>query len=306
MQQPSILRKGDTVRIISTARKISKKEIQPAIQRLESWGLKVVFGEHLFAEDNQFAGTKAQRIADLQTAIDDRDTKAIICSRGGYGTVQLIDSIDFDALKQFPKWLVGYSDVTVLHNHLNQKIGIESIHATMPINFLPLKQEDLAAESLRKALFGETLKYEFVAENPSILTFDAIEAPIVGGNLSILYSMSGSESQLSTEGKILFIEDLDEYLYHIDRMMMNLKRSGLLDGCGAILVGGMSDMNDNTIPYGKTAQEIIVENTKDSGIPVVFGVPAGHIKNNFALIMGRKVCLSRKGENIQMEFYGRA
>src|SRR5690554_173719 len=306
MQQPPTLQAGDMVRIIRTARKISEKELQPAVQRLESWGLKVEFGNNLFQEDRQFAGTKAERIADLQAALDDENCKAIICARGGYGTVQLIDEIDFNKFLQKPKWLVGYSDVTVLHCHLHEQLQVESLHASMPINFLPIEEVDVAAESLRKALFGEELTYSFEAEEGSLLTFEQLQAPIVGGNLSILYSLSGSKSQLSSKGKFLFIEDLDEYLYHIDRMMVNLRRSALLNGCCGLLVGGLTDMNDNTIPYGETAKEIVVENTKDLGIPIVFGVPAGHIKENKALIMGRKLKLSREGTKVKMTFDGRA
>lgn len=305
MQAPPILQKGDQIRIISTARKISKDELQAAISLLESWGLKVSLGQHLFGEDHQFAGTKAERIADLQAALDDPDCRAILCARGGYGTVQLIDQIDFNQFKKQPKWVVGYSDVTVLHNHINQNFGIETLHATMPINF-PKSGENEATKSLRKALFGEQLSYEFEAKPQSILNFEEIEAPIVGGNLSILYSLSGSESQLSSKGKFLFMEDLDEYLYHIDRMLMNLKRAGLFEGCKGILVGGMSDMNDNTIPYGKTAEKIIFENCSEMGIPIVFGVPAGHIDNNCALIMGRKLRLKRTENYIKMEFHGAA
>jgi len=306
MQQPPTLQAGDMVRIISTARKISEKELQPAVQRLESWDLKVEFGNNLFQEDRQFAGTKTERIADLQAALDDESCKAIICARGGYGTVQLIDEIDFNKFLQKPKWLVGYSDVTVLHCHLHEQLQVESIHASMPINFLPIEEVDVAAESLRKALFGEELTYSFEAEEGSLLTFEQLQVPIVGGNLSILYSLSGSKSQLSSKGKFLFIEDLDEYLYHIDRMMVNLRRSALLNGCCGLLVGGLTDMNDNTIPYGETAKEIVVENTKDLGIPIVFGVPAGHIKENKALIMGRKLKLSREGSKVKMTFDGRA
>lgn len=305
MQAPPTLQKGDQVRIISTARKISRDELQAAVDLLKKWGLKVTFGQHLFAEDHQFAGTKTERIADLQAALDDKECRAILCARGGYGTVQLIDEIDFGRFVKRPKWVVGYSDVTVLHNHINQNLGIETLHASMPINF-PKVGENEATESLRKALFGEQLSYEFEAEPQSILNFEEIEAPIVGGNLSIIYSLSGSKSQISSKGKFLFMEDLDEYLYHIDRMLMNLKRAGQFEGCKGILVGGMSDMNDNTIPYGKTAEKIIFENCSEMGVPIVYGVPAGHIDNNCALIMGRNLCLKRTNNHIKMEFHGPA
>jgi muramoyltetrapeptide carboxypeptidase len=305
MQAPKYLKAGDEVRIISTARKISKEELQPAINLVESWKLKVSLGKSLFSDDHQFAGTRAQRIEDLQNALDDKNVKAVICARGGYGSVQLIDQIDFTAFQKNPKWVVGYSDVTVLHNHINQNLEVETLHATMPINFPKDGSSDLATESLRKALFGENLEYQFEAEEESILCFDEeVNAPIFGGNLSILYSLSGTDSQIRQKGHFIFMEDLDEYLYHIDRMMMNLLRAGLFDGCKGILVGGMTDMNDNTTPYGRTAKEIIIENAGKLKIPVVFGLPAGHIKDNLALIMGRKVSLSRKGQTIKMNFNG--
>lgn len=305
MQTPPYLKKGDEVRIISTARKISKEELQPAKKRIESWGLKVSFGKNLFEEDHQFAGSRKQRAEDLQAAIEDENVKAIVCARGGYGSVQLVDQIDFSPLQKNPKWLVGYSDVTVLHCHLNQTQKLESLHATMPINFAPQDQDDEAAESLRKALFGEALTYVFEAEQESILNFEnELMAPIFGGNLSILYSLSGSVSQLRQKDHFIFMEDLDEYLYHIDRMMMNLKRAGLFKHCKGILVGGMTDMNDNTIPYGRTAKEIILENTAEIGVPIIFGVPAGHIKNNMALIMGREVKLMKQGKNMKIAFNG--
>jgi len=304
MQQPPYLKSGDVITIISSARKITNAEIAPSIELLESWGLNVKLGENLFEEHHQFAGTKEQRIQDLQTALNDNESKAILCARGGYGTVQLIDSIDFSYFKENPKWLIGFSDVTVLHNHINQNFGIESIHATMPINF-PKEGENKATLSLKAALFGGVMEYNFKVEKESILPSKSIQAPIVGGNLSIIYSIIGTTSQIDTKGKFLFLEDLDEYLYHIDRMMMNLKRAGLFKGCKGILVGGMSDMNDNAIPYGSTAKEIILENIKQYDIPIVFGVPAGHIKENLALIMNRQLTLTSKDDDITITFNGR-
>lgn len=305
MQQPAYLSKGDSVIIISTARKISRNEVQPAVELLESWGLKAKVGKHLFEQHHQFAGTHKQRLEDLQLALDDPECKAIICARGGYGTVQLIDGVDFSSFKENPKWLVGYSDVTVLHNHINQNFGIETLHAIMPINF-PKSGNNAATLSLKKALFGESLEYSFSMEDGSITSSENISAPVVGGNLSILYSLCGSPSQINPAGKFLFFEDLDEYLYHIDRMMMNLKRNGLFENCKGVLVGGLSDMNDNAIPYGLSAKEIILENTKELGIPIIFGVPAGHIAENLALIMNRNVTLSYEGSKASLTFHGRA
>lgn len=306
MLQPLSLKKGDKVTIVSTARKISQEEVWPAIELLESWGLKVELGSYLFEEENQFAGSAETRAIAFQEAIDDEKCKAVICARGGYGTVQIIDRIDFSKFKENPKWILGYSDVTVLHNHLQELIKSESLHATMPINFPKNGSDDNATLSLKQALFGEQLAYDFNALPNSLLADGVFEGRVVGGNLSILYSLTGTISQIDTRGNILFFEDLDEYLYHIDRVMMNLKRASMLDHCSAILVGGMSDMHDNTVPFGETAEEIILRNTKEFGYPVIFGFPAGHIEENLALIMGRKAKLSIKGKQVNLSFNGRA
>ena len=289
---------GDKIGIISTARKISFEELKPSIKLLEEWGLKVVFGKNLFEEDNQFSGTVAQRSSDLQSMIDDDSIKAILCARGGYGTVQIIDKVDFSHLIKNPKWIIGYSDVTVLHSHLHQ-LGITSLHATMPINFE--KNTPKALESLKSALFGLGNLTEI--NHHHFNRFGKVEGEIVGGNLSILYSLLGSGSDINTDGKILFIEDLDEYLYHIDRMMMNLKRNGMLGDLKGLIVGGMSNMNDNSIPFGKTAEQIILEYTKDYDFPICFGFPAGHLFDNRSVRLGVNSVLeiSKNGVSLSQE-----
>jgi muramoyltetrapeptide carboxypeptidase len=278
---PKKLEAGDKIGVISTARKITIQELSPAIKTIESWGLKVVLGINLFKEEDQFSGTVEQRTADLQSMIDDNSIKAILCARGGYGTVQIIDSIDFTNLKINSKWIVGYSDVTVLHSHLNN-LGIASLHATMPINFKSNTKESLL--SLKNSLFSNLNRIECQAH--PFNKFGKIVGDIVGGNLSILYSLLGSQSDIDTTSKILFIEDLDEYLYHIDRMMMNLKRNGMLGKLKGLIVGGMSDMNDNSIPFGKTAEQIILEYTKNYDFPICFGFPAGHLSDNRCVRLG--------------------
>jgi muramoyltetrapeptide carboxypeptidase len=283
---PEKLKIGDKIGIISPARKITLNELDPAIKTIESWELKVELGSNLFEVDNQFSGTIEQRSTDLQTMIDDDSIKAILCARGGYGTVQIIDNIDFSKLKNNPKWIVGYSDVTVLHSHLN-KLGIASLHATMPINFKTNAKESLA--SLKNGLFGN--ENNILCGPHPFNKFGKVEAEVVGGNLSILYSLLGSNSDVDTDEKILFIEDLDEYLYHIDRMMMNLKRNGKLKNLKALIIGGMSDMNDNTIPFGKTAEEIILEYIKEFDFPVCFNFPAGHLDDNRTLVFGKECTL---------------
>ena len=213
MEKPRYLRKGDKIAIVATARKIKLAELQPAIDVLNNWGLEVILGKNLWNEEYQFAGTTEQRTQDLQQALDDKNINAIFCARGGYGTVKIIDSIDFTEFKKHPKWIVGYSDVTVLHNHINQNFNIQTLHATMPINFSTNSAESL--QSLKNALFGEKLSYQF--DTHLLNRKGEAAGELVGGNLSIIYSLTGTNSILNTASKILFIEDLEEYLYHIDR-----------------------------------------------------------------------------------------
>ncbi len=284
MHKPELLRLTNKVGIISTARKISKEEVQPAIDKLNNWGLETILGKHLFSEHNQFAGTEEERAADLQEMLDDPEIKAIFCARGGYGTVQIIDKVDFTKFMQQPKWVVGYSDVTVLHSHIQRNCNVQSLHAIMPINFPNTAQENSSTESLYNALFYGDNEYRI--KGHPLNRMGSAQGELVGGNLSILYSLLGSESDVNTIGKVLFIEDLDEYLYHIDRMMMNMKRNGKFDHIRALLVGGMSDMNDNTIPFGKTAEEIIMDVLSDTKFPILFNVPAGHLDDNRALTIG--------------------
>lgn len=296
MKKPASLKKGDTVGIISTARKISMKELEPAIRCFENWGLKVKLAHYLFEEDHQFAGNDEQRLADLQGFMDNPDVKAIICARGGYGTIRIVDEINFLSFENQPKWVCGYSDVTVLLNKLSSK-SIESLHSTMPINFSTNTTESL--ESLRSALFGKELNINC---KPHILNRNGeARGKITGGNLSMLYSQLGSSTALNTEGMILFIEDLDEYLYHLDRMVHNLKRNGYFDKLAGLIVGGMNDMNDNTIPFGKNAIEIISEIVRPYNFPVCFDFPAGHVDDNRTLIMGRRANLS-VGNEIKLTF----
>ncbi len=243
----------------------------------------------MFGNENQFSGSDEDRTADMQDMLDDLKVDAILCARGGYGTVRIVDKLDFTEFNKKPKWLCGYSDVTVLHSHINQNLGVCSIHSTMPINMKGISSEHEAFNSLMLALTGGSLHYEF--DSNQLNRQGSMEGEVVGGNLSILYSILGSASDIDTKGKILFLEDLDEYLYHIDRMMVNLKRNGKLTALKGLLVGGMSDMNDNTIPFGKTAIEIIREVVEDYDYPVAFNFPAGHIDDNLAIVLGKKATI---------------
>ncbi|MFH1121577.1 MAG: LD-carboxypeptidase [Bacteroidota bacterium] len=300
MITPPYLKPGHQIGIVATARKVSPEEMRPAIEAIESWGLRIRLGNNLFEEDNQFAGSDELRTLDLQLMLDDPEIKAIICARGGYGTVRIIDRIDFSEFEKHPKWIVGYSDITVLHSHVHRHLGIETMHATMPLNFPADGSISPSAEALRKCLFGEAPGYRIPAG--SLSREGNARGMVIGGNLSILYSLCGSPSDIETEGKILFIEDLDEYLYHIDRMLMNLKRCGKLERLAGIVAGGMTQMRDNTIPYGKTAEEIITDIVKEYKYPVLFGFPAGHQAENLPLILGREATLEVSAQKGALSF----
>ena len=237
-------------------------------------------------QKNQMAGSDLDKISDMQAFINSPNIQAILCSRGGYGSVRLLDHLDFQPLIDQKKWILGFSDITAIHSHLHSNFGFPSLHCTMPINITGSNDpnENRTNQSLLNALFGEDLYYD-LPQNSFNKTGNA-SGKLIGGNLSMLYSLCGSKSDISTIGKILFLEDLDEYLYHIDRMMMNLKRTGKLHGLSALVVGGMSDMNDNPIPFGKNALQIIAEHTKDYNYPIYFELQAGHTKPNLALRLG--------------------
>lgn len=286
MITPAALQKGDTVAIVATARKYMDNHLQPAIDLLHSWGLEVVIGNSIGLDNNQLAGTDEQRTADFQAQLDNPNIKAIWCVKGGYGTVRIIDALDFTKFRQHPKWIVGFSDITVLHNHLNT-LGYKTIHGIMPVTAPRATAE--AKETLKKALFNEALSYEIPSDPMNRI--GSAKGELVGGNLSILYSLFGSPSAIDCDDKILFIEDLDEYLYHIDRMMMNLKRNGCLESIKGIVVGSMTKMKDNDIPWGKNAVQIIEDVTKKYNIPIIYNFPAGHIQDNRALVLGSTVSM---------------
>jgi len=297
MKIPPYLQKGDTVAILATARKNIDDNLKPAIDLMHSWGLEVVIGNTIGLDDNQLAGTDTQRAADFQAQMDNPNIKAIWCVRGGYGTVRIIDLLDFTKFKQNPKWIIGFSDVTVIQSYLN-KLNIASIHGAMPITVPRATPE--TKESLRKALFGESLNYNLPFDTENRL--GNAKGEIVGGNLSIIYSLMGSNAQIDCKGKILFIEDIDEYLYHIDRMMMSLKRCGCFDGLNGLIVGGMTKMRDNDIPWGKNANQIITDVTKGYSFPILYNFPAGHFRDNRALIFGKQVSLELNKETSIVTF----
>jgi muramoyltetrapeptide carboxypeptidase len=296
--RPPYLQKNDKVAIVATAKAFSFNELEAGIKSLEAWGLQVVKGKNLYKAHHQFAGNDEERLHDLQTALDDHSIKAILCVRGGYGTNRIIDKVNFKKFLKNPKWIIGFSDVTVLHAHLHQK-KIQTIHSLMPIQFgKPVYQKSLG--TLKDALFGKQVKY--ITRSYKLNRAGNASALVVGGNLSILTSLIGTPSDVDTKGKILFIEDIGEYLYRLDRMILQLKRAGKLSKLKGIIVGHMTDMLDNDIPFGKTANEIIAEAVKEYKYPVCFNFPTGHEPQNFAMLCGREAQLKVGSDKVELKF----
>ncbi|KQB98817.1 LD-carboxypeptidase [Pedobacter sp. Hv1] len=297
IKQPPYLKKGDKIAIVCPAKKLPKP-IDAAIETLKAWGLEVVLGQTLTSTYHQFAGTDELRAADLQHYLDDPSIKAIIAARGGYGTIRIIDRLDFSAFEQNPKWLIGFSDITILLSHALATLNTQSIHGQMPYTFDSSTPE--ALDSLRKALFGEEISYTYQSEFTNCE--GTAEGILIGGNLSLLIAVEGSVSEMDYEGKILFLEDVGEHEYSIDRMMRLLKRNGKLAQLKGLIVGAFNEISEETIPFGQTPEEIILELVKDYGYPVCFNFPTGHIDDNRAMILGKNVSLQVAKHNVQFKF----
>jgi len=285
---PPSLQRGQRVAIVSTARKIMAEELTHAMNILNDWGMEVVLGESIASDFHQFAGDDELRRRDFQRQLDDPNIHAILCARGGYGTARIVDELDFSRFAQQPKWIAGFSDITVLNCHL-LRLGYASIHGVMPVLFGQAGGE-MAVESLRRALFGEVINYQAPAMPHN--RFGTATGELVGGNLSLLHTLTGTPSQVSFAGRILFLEDLDEYLYHIDRMMLHLHRSGQLAGLAGLAVGHFSLMRDNAVPFGATAYDVIDRYAQLHDFPVAYGFPIGHEAENGAVVVGRVVRLT--------------
>lgn len=292
---PPYLKKGDKIAITCPAKKLPGS-IESAINLLESWGLEVILGETVSASHHQYAGNDDLRTKDLQKFLNDPSIKAIVAARGGYGTIRIIDNLDFKKFRESPKWLVGFSDITVLHSHIHETCGIQTIHGQMPLNVPDGTKPSL--ESLRKALFGESLAYECLSDANNRV--GKAEGPLIGGNLTLLVMMNHSISEMDFSDKILFLEDVGEYLYSIDRMMWNLKRAGKLARLKGLIIGGFTDLKDNEIPFGSTVKEIVSDIVKEYNYPVCFDFPAGHIPDNHALVFGKNVTLVVDHDKVQL------
>ncbi len=290
--RPPYLKAGDTVAIVAPSGVLKNRnsEIQNAQNLLSSWGLHSVLGENLFAEANHFAGTDEQRCADFQKAMDDPTISAIWAGRGGYGTVRILDMLDYTNFRKKPKWVIGYSDITALHNQLHNE-GFESIHAIMAAGITnDLKGIEESVATFKDAIFGKPLAYTLEAS-----TYNKIgnaSGELVGGNLTLLNTMLGSKTSIDLSGKILFIEEIGEHLYHIDRMLQSLKRAGYFDNCKGVIVGDFSKMRVNTTPWGSSIEQLILDAFSDYDFPIAFNMRAGHEDDNRALIFGRDIELS--------------
>ncbi len=284
--------------ILSTARKISVEEVKYAKDLIESWGYRVKLGNTIGAEDHQFAGNEQLRMEDLQNALNDPNVKAIFCARGGYGSARILDGLDLSKFVLCPKWLIGYSDITALHALIASQSDVPSMHASMPINYKTNSRASL--ESIKLLLEGRELSYEIISGEDNF--HGEASGTLHGGNLSMIYSLTGTPYQLPDTPFLLFLEDLDEYLYHIDRMMVNLKLGGVLDRISGLIVGGLTDMNDNSTPFGSTAKEIIRWHINHLNIPVCFDFPAGHLDNNLALLMNRHAHLKIDSKNVYLNW----
>lgn len=300
--QPELLKSGDTISILAPSGVLNNfdKKIEKAINIFKSWGLNVVLGNHIYDKNGHFAGTDKNREKDFQKALDNKNIKAIWCARGGYGAVRIIDKLNFDNYLKNPKWIIGFSDITVIHNKLNF-LNSESIHAMMITGFEDIGQNNDSLSKLKNVLFGDSLSYS-ITSNKNNKTGKS-EGIIVGGNLTLIQSTIGSKTELKMKDKILFIEEIGEYAYHIDRMLYSLKRAGYFENCKGLIVGQISDVKKNTTDFGRSINELILDVLDEYNFPILFDFPAGHEKTNFPIILGRKVILDVSKSESKVIFY---
>ncbi|RZL33448.1 MAG: LD-carboxypeptidase [Pedobacter sp.] len=297
IKQPAYLKKGDKIAIVCPAKKLPKS-IDVGIAILQSWGLEVVQGKTVTGSYHQFSGTDDERAADLQQYLDDPSVKAIIAGRGGYGTIRIIDKLDFTAFNENPKWLIGFSDITILLSHAFAKLNVQSIHGQMPYTFDDSTPE--ALESLRKILFGEEVSYSY--ESSFANKEGKADGILIGGNLSLLIAVEGSVSEMDFTNKILFLEDVGEHEYSIDRMMRLLKRAGKLANLKGLIIGAFNEIDEEKIPFGQTPEELIWDLVKDYDYPVCFNFPTGHIDDNRAMVLGKNVSLRVDQNKVEFKY----
>jgi muramoyltetrapeptide carboxypeptidase len=301
MIRPPHLKPGDRVALVAPARKITEKELEACFAILDHWQLKPVLAPHLYAQNNQFAGADAQRLQDLQWALDAPDIQAVLCARGGYGTLRLLDQLDLKGIKKHPKWVIGFSDLTALLVRLFQE-GIESIHGPMGISFAGATANAQAVDHLGRILMQKgQMEYGYTPLREDLIRPGHAHGKLLGGNLSILSQLLGTETDFDTRNTLFFLEDLSEYLYHIDRMMVHLKRGRKLERLGGCIVGGMTEMKDNEQSYGKDAESIVAEHAHGD-YPFCTGFPVGHWPENYPLVVGREAYLSITHTSVTLQF----
>lgn len=292
---PPYLEKGDTIGIVAPAGFMPIEKMQTCIETLDSWGYNVRLGETTHSNSqNYFSGTDEERLNDLQQMLDDRNVKAILCARGGYGVSRIIDQINFKKFRKHPKWIIGFSDITVLHSHIFSNYKIASLHAPMAAAFNDGEFNNPYVLSLKDAIEGKPAHYECAVH--SFNKNGEAKGQLVGGNLSLIAHLIGTDSDLKTKDKILFLEDVGEYLYNVDRLLLQLKRSGKFDKLAGLIIGGFTDNKDTERPFGKSVYDIIYEQVNDFDFPMCYGFPVSHEKENYALKIGSKYKLTVNNE----------
>lgn len=297
--QPPFLKAGDEVAIISPSFSVDQIKIETAVKFLENWGLRVRIGKYAFRERGPFAGTDRQRMSDLQEVTNNNKIKAVFCSRGGYGMLRIIDKIDFSLLRKYPKWYIGFSDVTVLHLWLNAIYGLVTVHGEMPVNYNNPAKTAETLTSLHDALFGPGCNIGWTGRS---LHADTVSGELIGGNISLLYSLIGTPADPDTRGRILVIEEVGEYLYRLDRMLLSLKLAGKFKGLAALIAGGFRDIEETTKPWRKTSYDLIKDIVSEYHYPVFFNFPAGHIDDNRSFYSGKTARINVKGRKAFLSY----
>jgi muramoyltetrapeptide carboxypeptidase len=296
---PPYLQKGDTIGIVCPAGYMPYENAETCINALQQWGYKVKIGKTLGNQFSYFSGTDAERLTDLQQMLDDTEVKAILCARGGYGLSRIIDDIDFKRFEKNPKWLIGYSDITLLHAHIYTKYKIASLHSPMAAAFNNGGAANEFVQSLKKAITGELFNYSC---DGNLLNREGLaDGDLIGGNLSLVIHLIGTVSDFDTTNKILFLEDVGEYLYSIDRMIMQLKRAGKLKKLSALIIGGFTELKDTTIPFGQDVYDLIFDKIKEYDYPVCFDFPVSHTDRNYALKIGVRHQISITGKKVVLK-----
>lgn len=298
MKIPPFLKKGDTIGIVCPAGYMAVERAQKCIETLQQWGFNVKVGKTLGNQFNYFSGTDEERLQDLQEMLDDKNINAILFGRGGYGVSRIIDAIDFAKFKRNPKWIIGYSDITVLHAHITRNYKIATLHSPMAGAFND-GADNIYIQSLKNAITGKKINYS--CDVHEMNRKGVAEGVLVGGNLSIVCHLTGSKDAFDTKNKILFLEDIGEYIYNIDRMFMQLKRAGMLDDLAGLIIGGFTDMKDTVMPFGQQVYELIKDKISDYDYPVCFGFPVSHTEKNYALKVGVKHSLNVGKTKVQLK-----